>query len=79
MSKKLSRSNRDLFHRTVAKALFLCKRARPDVHAMVAVLCSRECAPGRKGLKMLARMMKYLHMTKNDDFGIKCEERATSN
>ena len=40
-SKKLDMKQREQFHRTVAKALFLCKRARPDVQTAMAVLCSR--------------------------------------
>ena len=66
LSKKLNEKEREQFHRTVAKALFLCKRARPDVQTATAVLCSRVKAPGRKEWSKLVRMMKFLSMTKND-------------
>jgi hypothetical protein len=35
----------DLFHRISAKGLFVCKRARPDTHPTVAVLCTRVRRP----------------------------------
>ena len=47
-SKLLSDTERELFHRTVAKALFLCKKGRPDIQTAVAVLCSRVRTPGRQ-------------------------------
>ena len=40
-SKKLGEQERELFHRTVAKCLFMAKRARPDIQTTVAVLCSQ--------------------------------------
>ena len=66
LSKKLNEKEREQFHRTVAKGLFLCKRARPDIQTAIAVLCSRVKAPGRKDWSKLVRMMKFLSMTKND-------------
>ena len=65
-SKLLTDEERELFHRTVVKALFLCKRARPDIQTAVAVLCSRVRAPGRQEWTKLVRMMKFLHGTKDD-------------
>ena len=47
-SKLLPEKERELFHRTVAKALFLCKRGRPDIQTAVAVLCSMVRTPGRQ-------------------------------
>ena len=66
VSKKLNEKEREQFHRTVVKALFLCKRARPDVQTATAVLCSRVKGPGRKDWAKLTRMMKFLHLTKDD-------------
>ena len=31
----------DMFHHNVAKLLFLCKRAQPDIQTSVAFLCTR--------------------------------------
>lgn len=39
--KLLDSSLAKLFHHYVAKLLFLCKRARPDIHTAVAFLCKR--------------------------------------
>ena len=44
-SKPLEKNQAELFHTTVAKALFLCKRARPDVQPTVAFLCTRVRQP----------------------------------
>ena len=60
-SKLLPEKERELFHRTVAKALFLCKRGRPDIQTVVAVLCSSVRTPGRQERMKLVRMMKFLH------------------
>src|SRR5210317_1130090 len=73
LSKKLNQNNQELFHRTVAKALFLCKRARPDIQTTVIVLCSRVRAPGRRGWKALVRLMKYLHMTRDNTLVLSTE------
>ena len=39
--KKLRKDQAEEFHTFVAKGLFLCKRARPDIHTAIAVLCTR--------------------------------------
>ena len=54
-----------LFHHVVAKTLFLCKRARPDVQTAVAFLCTRVRAPDQDDYKKLTRMMQYLRATIN--------------
>ena len=38
---KLDQQKSDFFHHNVAKLLFLCKRARPDIQTAVAFLCTR--------------------------------------
>ena len=65
--KKLNEAEREIFHRTVAKALFMCKRARLDIQPVVAVLCTRVQGPGRNDWNRLVRMMKYLNGTINDE------------
>ena len=35
--KELDKTKAEQFHTTVAKGLFLCKRARPDIHTAIAV------------------------------------------
>ena len=41
IAEKLSKESSDIFHHSVAKLLFLCKRARPDVQTAVAFLCTK--------------------------------------
>ena len=61
----LSESESDMFHHYVAKLLFLCKRARPDIQTAVAFLSTRVKAPDRDDLKKLGRTMKYLRFTQH--------------
>ena len=51
------------FHHNVAKLLFLCKRARPDLQTTVAFLSTRVQKPDVDDYKKLARAMKYLRKT----------------
>jgi hypothetical protein len=39
--KKLDKDTADMFHKNVAKLLFLCNQARPDIQTATAFLCSR--------------------------------------
>jgi hypothetical protein len=52
-----------LFHHNVAKLLFLCKRARPDIQTAVAFLCKRVKAPDEDDYKKLTRVVRYLRGT----------------
>ncbi len=52
------------FHAFVAKALFLCKRSRPDFQMTVAFLTTRVKAPNDDDWKKLLRLMGYLKGTK---------------
>ena len=53
-----------MFHHNVAKLLFLCKRARPDIQTAVAFLCTRVKSPDVDDYKKLCRVMRYLRGTK---------------
>ena len=48
------------FHRNVAKLLFLCKRAWPDIQTAVAFLSTHVKQPDCNDYKKLGRVMKYL-------------------
>jgi hypothetical protein len=48
----------------VTKALFLCKRARPDIQPTIAVLCTRVKEPNEANWAKLVRLMKYLNDTR---------------
>ena len=51
------------FHHNVAKLLFLCKRAHPDLQMAVAFLSTQVKRPDHDDYKKLARAMKYLCKT----------------
>jgi hypothetical protein len=54
------------FHTYVAKTLFLCKRARPDLQTAVAFLCTRVKACDEDDYKKLIRMIQFIRATKDD-------------
>ena len=60
----------------MAKALFLCKRARPDIQPTVAFLYTRVKQPNRGDWKKLLRLMKYLSGTK--DMGLRLKSDKTN-
>jgi hypothetical protein len=62
--KKLNEERADAYHTMVAKALLLCKRARPDIQPTIAVLCTRVKGPNEAGWEKLVRLMKYLNGTR---------------
>ena len=53
-----------IFHNMVARGLFLCKRARPDIQTAVAFLATRVSQPDIDDWKKLCRMINYLRGTK---------------
>ena len=65
-SDPLSPHNAEVFHTFVAKGLFMCKRARPDIHTAIAVLCTRVKKPNHDDWDKLIRLMKYLNGTRKD-------------
>ena len=54
------------FHTWVAKGLFACKRARPDIHTAVAALCTRVKSPTVDDCMKLVRLLKYCNGTRGD-------------
>ena len=62
----LSEEKAKEFHTTVAKALFLAKRARPDIQTVVAFLCTRVKSPTNADWSKLHRMMLFLKNTKDE-------------
>jgi hypothetical protein len=63
---KVSKEKAQLFHTYVAKTLFLCKRARPDLQTAVAFLCTRVQSCDEDDIKKLIRMLQFLRATKDD-------------
>ena len=62
-SNPLSKSKAEIFHTMVAKALFLSKRAWPDIQPTVAYLCTRVKEPNQTDWAKLQRLMKCLNGT----------------
>ena len=63
--KKLNQERADIFHRIVAKGLFISKRARPDIQPTIAGLCTRVKEPDESDWSKLVRLMKYLNGTRD--------------
>ena len=59
----MDKGKAELYHNTVTKGLFLCKRPRPDIQPSVAMLSTQVKAPTESDWKKLTRMMEYLKAT----------------
>jgi hypothetical protein len=70
LDKKLDKKRAEEFHTIVAKGLFVAKRARPDIHPTIALLCTRVRAPNESDWIKMIRLLKYLNCTKNDKLSI---------
>jgi hypothetical protein len=55
---KLDTKRSEIFHTFVAKGLFLCKRARPDIQQVISVLCTRVKDPNQADWEKLMRVVK---------------------
>ena len=53
-----------MYHLYVAKAMFMSKRVRPDIHQVVAVLSTRVKQPNDSDWSKLKRLIMYLNDTK---------------
>jgi hypothetical protein len=63
---KLSSQEAELFHSVVAKGLFVCKRARPDIQPAIAVLCTRVKEPHKSDWRKLIHLLKFLNGSRDD-------------
>jgi hypothetical protein len=70
---KLDENTAQMFHHNVAKLLFLCKRARPDIQTPVAFLCTRVKNPDVDDYKKLTRVMRFLRGTINDPLTLEAD------
>eukprot|EP00978_Attheya_sp_CCMP212_P009535 scaffold22554_cov58-Attheya_sp.AAC.1 len=70
----LDEDNATLFHHNVAKLLFLCKRARPDIQTAVSFLCTRVKGPDQDDYKKLTRLVKYLRATLEMPFTLEADK-----
>jgi hypothetical protein len=72
-AEKLDEPTAQIFHHNVAKLLFLCKRARPDIQTAVAFLCTRVKTPDIDDYKKLTRTMRFLRGTINDHLTLEAD------
>jgi hypothetical protein len=63
---KLDPDKAQVFHTWVAKGLFACKRARPDTHTAVTLLCTRVKGPNEDDWSKLIRFLEYVNGSRND-------------
>jgi hypothetical protein len=56
----LDKTDQERFHSTVAKALYLCLRVRPDIAVTVSFLTTRVSCSTQQDWGKLMRMLKYL-------------------
>ena len=71
---KLPPDKKEEFHTTVAKLLFLCCPARPEINCAVSFLCSRVQWSNEDDWKKLLRVLRYLRSTKNLTLTIRCDD-----
>ena len=69
----LDAEKREQFHTTVAQGLFVCKRARPDIHPTIAVLCTRVREPNQSDWKKLIQLLRFLKGSVRDVLTLSAE------
>jgi hypothetical protein len=62
----LNKEKRELFHTFVAKGLFLCKRARPDIQLAIALLVTCVQSPNEQDWRKLLKLLAYLNHTSEE-------------
>ena len=63
---KLSEKKTELFHKLVAKLLWITQRSRPDLETGVSFLCTRVQEPTEEDWTKLVRVISYLKSTRCD-------------
>jgi hypothetical protein len=63
---KVDKKKAQFFHTYVAKILFLCKRARPELQTAVAFFSTRVKSCDEDDYKKLIRMLQFLRATRGD-------------
>jgi hypothetical protein len=72
-SPKVDEKKAQFYHTCVAKTLFTCKRARPDLQTTVSFLCKRVKDCREDDYKKLKRMLQFIRSTKNDYLTLSAE------
>jgi len=77
-SKKLDKERAATLYTFVMKAMFLCKRARPDIQPAVAFLATRVKDPTEQDYKKLVRMLEFLKETSSDVLTLEADDIQSS-
>lgn len=74
---KIDKTKREVFHTFVMKAMFLCKRARPDIMPAICFLSSRVSEPNVDDWNKLLRVLGYLRATRDDVLELSADDTNT--
>jgi len=72
----LNEKDKEQFHTTTAKGLYISKRARPDIQLTIAVLCTRVQNPNKDDWNKLIHLLKFLNGTRNKKLRITANNLA---
>jgi hypothetical protein len=76
-AKKLEEERRSIFHTYVMKAMFLCKRAQPDIDQAIAFLSSRVKDANEGDWNKLLRVLSFLKGTIDDVLKLEADDTNT--
>jgi hypothetical protein len=76
-SKILDKDRKAIFHTFVMKAMFLCKRGRPDISPAICFLSSRVKAPNENDWDKLVRVLGFLKATIDDVLTLEADNSQT--
>jgi hypothetical protein len=76
-AKKLEEERHSIFHTYVMKAIFLCKRARPDIDQAITFLSSRVKDANEGDWNKLLRVLSFLRGTINDVLKLEADDTNT--
>jgi hypothetical protein len=76
-AKKLEEERRSIFHTFVMKAMFLCKRARPDIDQAISFLSSRVRDANEGDWNKLLRVLGFLKGTIEDVLTLEADDTNT--
>ena len=72
----LNDEEKEQFHTTTAKGLYVSKRARPDIQLAIAVLCTRVQNPRRNDWNKLVKLLRFLNGTRGKKLKITANNLA---
>jgi hypothetical protein len=76
-SKLLNAEKKAIFHTFAMKAMFLCKRGRPDVNPGIGFFAGRVKEPNEGDWMKLVRVLGFLKGTRDDVLTLEADEYQT--